>query len=177
MENQQLTQIIAIYGAFVATVSLVLSIVLGINELRRNQPKITVGVHSGRLLDDHEKNSEPMIMVDVVNHGQLDVTITGFGWLLKGGNKHMQIHPYLLTLPAKLNPRQTITVPFAYRWFRKFEDQYDVTAFFFQDATGNTWKRSVSKKQIKEWVTASVDGKFIVEWNENQGIWTTIYRD
>jgi hypothetical protein len=94
--TEVVTMGIAVYAAIIASVSLVLSIVLGVHELRKNKPKIKVKVSAGYLIDGDGKPSERMIIFEGLNSGLIDVILTGCGWLAKNGTKYQPEKPHLL---------------------------------------------------------------------------------
>lgn len=163
-----ITIAIAIYGAVLGTLSLILSIVLAVIEFNRRRPKVKVTAMYGQLINDDGKTSEPLIIIDAVNVGNGSIVLTAVGWLLAGGNKQQIIKPFMLNLPMKLEERRKCITYRACRWFREDDDNKQIVAFYFQDETGVLWKSKITQKQRKLWLNAKNDGWQIM-WNPKHG--------
>ncbi len=161
-----ITIIIAVYGAVLATLGFVLSIVLGINELRKERPKIKVKSFFGSLIDSDGKSSETLILFEAHNTSLVPIIITACGWLGEKGMKYQFIKPYLLELPKQLKSRRKVTAYYACRWFRDYKDKYKVIGFYFADEEGNIWKVKVSKKQKQLWESVNNNG-YLIEWDKD----------
>lgn len=164
--SDTITIIIAVYGAVLATLGFVLSIVLGVNELRKERPKIKVKSSFGSLIDSDGKSSELLILFEAHNTSLVPIIITGCGWLGERGKKYQFIKPYLLELPMRLTSRRKVTAYYACRWFRDYKDKDKVIGFYFADEESNIWKAKVSKKQKQSWEKANNNG-YLIEWNKD----------
>jgi hypothetical protein len=162
----ELTTIIAAYGAILATLGFALSLMLGINEIKKQKPKVKVKFSLGRLIDADGTNSEILILIEAHNTRTLPVIITGFGFLEKKGNKTPLLNPYLFRLPLALNSHRKVTAYYACRWFRENRIKNDSVGFYFADEEGNLWKVKFSEKDKKTWENAKVDG-YMIEWDQS----------
>jgi len=158
------TTVIAVYGAVVATLGFVLSIVLGIHELRRERPRVRVTLDTGHLANIGKINSEPLILVEAVNTGKGDVLLENFGFLLKGGSKQVIIRPYMIELPFNLEERRRLTAYYACRWFRENKANDKIVAAFFKDVTGAMWKAKITSKMRRRTLDAPDTG-YLIEWS------------
>jgi hypothetical protein len=165
-----ITTIIAIYGAFLATVSFILSLILGISKLRKEYPKVKVKFSFGTIIDQDGKKSESLILFDAHNKREVPVIITGCGWLAQKGYKFQFINLYLLNLPQQLDAHRKITAYYACRWFREFKDKDKIIGFYFIDEEGHMWIVKVSNKQKQAWENAKNDG-YLIEWDEKRNIY------
>ncbi len=164
--SDTITIIIAVYGAVLATMGFGLSLVLGINELQKQLPKIKVKLTSGSLIDRDGKSSEPLIIFEAYNNRQFSVEITGCGWLALNRERYQFIKPYLLKLPYTLEPHRKIETYFCCRWFRDLPYKEKIIGIFFVDDSGNQWNLKINKKQLQQWENAQSKG-YLIEWNKN----------
>ena len=67
--NDLVTLIIAIYGALLATLSFILSVILGIHEISKLRPKLRVKASHARITYSDNKTSELLISIEAVNIG------------------------------------------------------------------------------------------------------------
>ncbi|MGD0707445.1 MAG: hypothetical protein ABSA51_03215 [Anaerolineaceae bacterium] len=167
MGNQilSLTTAIAVYGAVIATLSLIISTWLGILKLKSHKPNIKISLFYGNLFDANGEISEPLIIVEAINIGTGAITITSVGWLFYSKEKLVVIHPYKLILPIEVYERKKITFYFPCRWLNQVKDSDKITAVFFSDETNNTWKCKISKNKLKQWKNSPSEG-WQIEWNE-----------
>lgn len=156
--NGLLTTIIAIYGAILATLSLILSIILAIIEVRRHMAQVVVSAKHGYITDNFGKSSEPVIIITAINKGNGSISITGVGWFLKDGGKKQFLQPYNLQLPYVLQERRSCSTVFPCRSFKSYSDNEDIKAAFFQDETGKIWKGNISRIQRNLWLNAKDHG-------------------
>jgi hypothetical protein len=164
--SDTVTIIIAVYGAVLATLSFVLSLVLGIKEMQKQFPRIKVKLTSGSLIDSDGKSSETLIIFEANNNGQFAVEITGCGWLALNREKYQFIKPYLLKLPYTLEPHRKIQTYFCCRWFRDLPYKEKINGIFFVDEVGNQWNLEINKMQLRQWETTESKG-YLIEWNKN----------
>jgi hypothetical protein len=164
--SDTITIIIAVYGAVLATLGFALSLVLGINEIQKQLPRIKVKLTSGFLIDRDGKSSEPLIIFEAYNNGQFAVEITGCGWLALNRAKYQFSKPYLLKLPYTLEPHRIIQTYFCCRWFRDLPYKEKINGIFFVDEGGNQWNLKINKKQLRQWEAAQSKG-YLIEWNKN----------
>jgi hypothetical protein len=159
----QLTTVIAIYGAILATLGLALSLWLGIIEVKRHRTRVRVNPSRGRLIDPKGNNSEPMILVEAINIGNGMVTITGVGWLLDNKHRLQVIRPYMLLLPYELHECKKLTFIYPCRCLDQLKDSDRIVGAFFSDEVGNLWKCRIPKRVVRQWKAASPDG-WLLEW-------------
>jgi len=164
--SDTITIIIAVYGAVLATLGFGLSLVLGVNELQKQLPKIKVKLTSGSLIDRDGKSIEPLIIFEAYNNSQFAVEITGCGWLALNRERYQFIKPYLLKLPYTLEPHRKIETYFCCRWFRDLPYKEKINGIFFVDDGGNQWNLKINKKQLQQWENAQSKG-YLIEWNKN----------
>ena len=155
------TMAIAIYGAFLATLSFILSIILAIIEVRRHLPLVIVSVNQGVITDAIGKTSEPLIIMKAINRGSGSISLTGVGWYLRDGSKKQFMTPYLLQLPYLLPERRSCCTFFPCRAFRAYADNRQFKTAFFQDETGKIWKGKISRKKRMGWLRAKYQGLHI----------------
>jgi len=163
-QTYNLTTAIAIYGATLATLGFLLSLWLGIIELRRNRPCVRVTASGGSLIDGNGVSSEYMILIEALNIGHGPLIITGVGWLLDNRRKLQYIKPYMLSFPVELLERKKITFSFPSRWLRKTKDVDRIIGAYFRDEMGNTWKCRIRKKRIRNWKNTPAKG-WLLEWD------------
>ncbi len=152
------TTFIAAYGAIVATLSLVFSIILGILEIKRHKPKVRVTANHGTIIDQIKGTSESLILMEAINSGSSKITISGAGWLMKNKHKLQFIDPYMMHLPYELEPGKKCTTFWPCRLFRDHENNKNIDAAFFNDETGKMWKGKVTRKQRKIWLETTDKG-------------------
>jgi hypothetical protein len=168
-----LTQILAIYGAVISTVSIVLALILGITELKRNTPRVKILKKEQTFIFADNLDSEPFIGIEIQNLGTVPITITGVGWMKKDGSRIQFLNQYLLSLPAELKPRKSITFYSACRRFSELKEIKELSHSFFQDELGEIWKRSISEKDKKDWSSRS-GGYYLIEWDPTRHLWYPI---
>lgn len=171
-----ITIIIATYGAVLATMGFILSLILGINELRKENPKVIVKISGGVFIDKDGASSEQLIIFEAYNKGFIPIMIMGCGWCGEEGKKYQILKPLLLNLPQQLTSRRKITTYYAFRWFNEFKYKDKVIGFYFTDEEGNIWKTKISNKQKQSWYKAGNEG-YLVEWNSDQQSYIRVNRD
>jgi len=159
-----ITTVIAVYGAIIATLSLIGSVVLGIIELRRTRPRLKVEARRATLMDGLDEPSEPFISVEAINVGKGSVRISSFGFYLRDKSKMHIIKPYLLDLPADVPEQRKVTTFYACRWYRELKSKEDIKGVYFQDETGKMWRKKFTKKQRSLWEESVSDG-YLIEWD------------
>lgn len=164
--NEVITILVAGYGAIIATLSFILSIVLGVNELKKNKANMKVSISGGSLVDSDYSQSESMIIVTGLNRGQTKIIITGCGWLTDDNHKYQILKPLMLSFPYVVDPHRKIEAYFACRWFQNLAYKDKIVGYFFQDDEGNMWKANISKKQKEGW-KKSISSGYHIEWNEH----------
>ncbi|MCW5877670.1 MAG: hypothetical protein KIS80_02230 [Anaerolineales bacterium] len=124
----EVTIYIAVYGAIVATLSFVLSLVLGVHKLNQNKPKIRMSFDVARLTSPSGKQSEPLINVKIVNKGSAKVIVNSCGWLRKDKSNAFVLNPYRVDFPCTLEPGNSLSIRLPIRDF--IEDLKTYRAFF-----------------------------------------------
>jgi hypothetical protein len=164
MNDIQLTTIIATYGAIIATLSLTLSLLLGIYEIRRDKALIKVSIDYGTLMFHDNELSEPFLLVNVINTGKGKVVLNSFGFLMKDDSRQVITSPYILNLPHELEERRSCVAGYSVRWFKENKRKDDIVAVFIGDETGKQWKSKITKKMKKKWSTLKQEGVKI-DWS------------
>jgi len=152
------TVLIASYGACIATISLLISIVLTIFEIRRHQPSVKVSARHGRIIDQTRGHSEPLIFMEAINVGSGSITISGVGWLLSDGGKLAFTSPQEISLPIELEEGKRITTYWRCKDFQDYDENQKIKAAYFKDETGKVWKGKIKKRERKLWLNAGDDG-------------------
>jgi hypothetical protein len=171
-----ITIIIATYGAILATMGFILSLILGINEIRKENPKVIVKINAGVFIDHDGASSEQLIIFEAYNKGVIPVIITGCGWWGKDGKKYQILKPLLLNLPQQLTSRRKIATYYPCRWFNEFKDNENVIGFYFINEEGNIWKTKISNKQKHSWHKSGNEG-YLIDWNSIQQAYFRANRD
>ena len=163
--NELITLSIAIYGAVLATLGFILSVILAIHEIAKQRPKIKVIARNARINYDNGKSSELLISIEAVNTGSGSLVLTGVGWVLKDKSKLQILKPYLLELPIKLDERRKCCAYVPCReGFRELKNNKEIIGVFYQDETGQQWNSKISRKQKNLWMEPTNDGLKII-WN------------
>lgn len=150
--SQIFTVIIAIYGAALSTY-------LGINELRRRRPRLSVSADHGYLYDSAGNPSEPIISMEAVNHGSQTIYLNGVGFMNEDGTKQHLTRPYPQgILPTELDPGRKCTTAYACRWLREYAENWKISGIYFQDETGKRWVRELKRNVIERWLESHGDG-------------------
>jgi len=116
MTDIQLNTIIATYGAVLASLGFILSVILGIYEIRRDRASLKISIANCTFIYHDNKISEPFLAVKAVNSGKGTIVLNTFGFLMKDGSKQVIISPYILDLPFKLEERRSCEAGYAIRW-------------------------------------------------------------
>lgn len=151
MTDIQLTTIIATYGAILATLGFILSLILGVHEIRKDRAQIKLSIDSGTLIFHDNKVSESFLLVKAVNSGKGKVILNSFGFIMKDGSSQVIIEPYILELPHELEERRSCVAGYAVRWFNGNDRKDDIIAVYLGDETGNRWKAKITRKMKKRW--------------------------
>jgi hypothetical protein len=159
-----ITTIIAVYGAVLATIGFALSLFLGINELRRHQPRVRVTVSIGNLINPGVSHSEPLILVEAINTGQGTVVLEMFGFLLRDKSKQVILQPYWIQLPHALQERKRLTAFYACRWFREDKKSDQIIAAYFKDETGTMWKGKITR-HTRRAILQAPDTGYLIQWS------------
>ncbi len=165
----EITTVVAVYGAVIATISLAASIWLGIVELNRHRSNISIHLGQG-VIQNEFGPSESFITIDAVNTGSGSIIITYVGWITSDKKKLTYLKPYLLDLPFKLEEKRKCTFYLPARLFREIEDKKKIKSIFFADETGKIWMRKIPRKARGIWETMDNKGWKIV-WDDQLGIW------
>ena len=152
------TVLIASYGAIIATVSLIISIILAIFELRRHRPRVKVTASHGIILDQIKGSSEPLIFMEAINIGSGTITISGVGWLLSNGGKLAFTAPQEMTLPTELEEGKRVATYWRCKDFQNYKDNVNIKAAYFKDETGKLWKGKIKKEERNRWLKARNEG-------------------
>jgi hypothetical protein len=168
----EITAVVAIYGAVIATISLAASIWLGMVELNRQKSKIKIHLGQG-VLHNELGPSESFIVIDAVNTGGGVIIITSVGWITSDKKKLAHLKPYLLDLPFELEERRKCTFYLPARIYREIEERKKISKIFFADETGKVWTRKIPRKTLKIWETMDNKGWKII-WDDQLGIWYTV---
>ena len=171
----EITTIIAVYGAVLATLGFILSLILGINEIRKGKPKLEVKLRHATLYSPDYKPSEPLLSAEILNKGSLPVVLSSCGWLNKDNTKSVFLNPYHTKLPHTLKPGRSVSFYLAVRWIRDSANFEQTRSFFVQSEIGKIWKSRLSKKLRKSLKEIKLTGWKIL-WNEDQKIYLEEYR-
>lgn len=163
--NDVITLVIAIYGAILATLGFILSVILAIHELTKQHAKLRVKASHARIHYSDNKWSELLISIEAMNTGSGSILLTGVGWILEDGSKIQIGKPYLLDLPVKLDERGRCSAYVTCRWFRDHERNKQIVGVFYQDETGQQWKSRIPRKERLLWMKSGNDGLKIV-WHK-----------
>lgn len=153
-ETNFITSVAVIYGAIIATISLIISTILAWHEIKKQMPRVKVIVDYGKMHHATSGVSEPLITISAINLGSQNTTITGVGLLFKDGYKHYFIDPPLLKLPYEIQPNKKCYTVISCRVYRDEIQKSRITAAFFQDEVGNLWKGKITKKLKFAWINA-----------------------
>lgn len=170
----EVTIAIAVYGAVLATLGFVLSVILGINELNKNNPRIRISLGNSQLIDPNYNPSEPLIGVNVVNRGISPVIISSCGWLRKDKSKEVLLNLYRVKFPYKLEPGRRLDLFMAVRWYKEKGEMDLRSAFFIEDETGLVWYKRISKKIRQQWNRMDPKGWKIL-WSEKSNMYLEEY--
>lgn len=160
------TSLLAMYGAVISTVSLLIALFLGLIEYRRERVHVKVEIDRGSVGFGDGLWSEPFILVKAVNSGKGGVKLNSFGFLLEGGRKHQLINLYTLELPAMLEERSSLTAYYAVRWFQETPERDEYIGAYFTDDTGKMWKGSLSPIERRKLIELNTDSGIKIEWSQ-----------
>ncbi|UZE93095.1 MAG: hypothetical protein IB617_02960 [Candidatus Nealsonbacteria bacterium] len=138
--------IIAWYGAVVATISLISSIILGAITLLRDRASIKVKISHGFLIYGNQVDKNLYIFLEAVNKGRRPVTLKSAGFNLKNGHNIVFAKPK--ELPIELTEGKSCQ-----EWFSKKKIKQDcqkmkttIKYAWFKDATGRVYKKKYKLK-------------------------------
>ena len=168
----EITTVVAVYGAVIATISLAASIWLGIVELNRH--KSNINIHLGQGVIQNELGpSESFIAIDAVNTGSGSIIVTSVGWITSDKKKLAYLKPYLLDLPFELKEKRKCTFYLPARFYREIEDREKIKTVFFADETGKVWTRKIPRKTHNVWEAMDNKG-WKIAWDDQLKIWYPI---
>jgi len=148
-----INMVVAMYGAIVATASLVIAGILGVIEYRRSQPQVKVRLTPFQIWNKNPRSrnnsEEKYISINVANLGARPITVTSFNFLSK--QKEILTLPDYLVEPFKLNDGEShdILIP-----IHSLADKGLLNLLWkvrVTDATGKVWVTNFPKKD-KTWI-------------------------
>jgi len=137
---------VAWYGAIVATISVIASIILGTITLLRDRASIKVKISHGFLVYGPNLGEDLYIFIEASNKGRRPVTLTSVGFELKNG--HNIVFTKSRELPKELTEGKSYQ-----EWVSKKEIGRDcqklktsIRYAWFKDATGKVYKKRYKLK-------------------------------
>jgi len=131
---------VAWYGAIVATISVVASIVLGMITLLRDRASIKIEISHGFLLYGPSPSENLYIFIEASNKGRRPVTLTSVGFKLKNG--HNIVFTKSRELPKELTEgksyQELVIKKEIERDCQKLKTS--IKYAWFKDATGKVYK-------------------------------------
>ena len=109
MGNDQflITTVIAIYGASIATISMAASIWLGVLELKKKRPKISIMIGERILFSESIGASEPVMLAQAMNVGLGSQKIVSVQLQLSNKTPLTFLGSYKLKLPFELDENRS----------------------------------------------------------------------
>ena len=140
---------VAWYGAIVATISVIASIILGSVTLLRDRTKVKIKVSEGFLVYGRKLSDKSQIFIEAINIGRRTVTLEGAGFTLKNGKHMVILEPLNIRFPHELKEGRSCQI---------FTDQEEllgdikkekseVVYAWYRDATSKIYK---TKFKLKE---------------------------
>jgi hypothetical protein len=160
-----LSNILAIYSPIIGTLAFALSLILGINELLKDKPRIRVKIKYGNIMSMNGESSESLFIFEIHNIGRIPNTISSCGWFHPDKTSAQWLVPYDLTLPYELMPHKIVNAYFAKRWLLDYKITDNISGFFVKDEEGKMWTSNFNKKQQKDLLTYS-QNDYLIIWNE-----------
>lgn len=161
MNQQNITTVVAILG-------FVLSVILGVIEIRRYSGRVKVKILLGHFFDKPEEYSEQVIEIRAENIGYGARYISSGGWRRKDGGRVLITNPINLVFPIKLEERRSISIYYPCKWFKKFEDVNKIVSAYVYDETGKEWKCGLSKRHLRILMKYDPDGWLIGMSKDNK---------
>lgn len=143
MNQQNITTVVAVLG-------LVLSVILGVIEIRRYSGRVKVKILQGHFYDRPEEYSEQVIVIRAENIGYGATYIRIGGWLRKDGSSLAIMNPINIVFPIKLEERRSISIYYPCRWFKNLENVHTIVSAYVSDETGKDWKCRLSKRNLQK---------------------------
>ena len=157
MEIETINLVIAVIGAVTGPVGLCLSIILGIAELRRNQPRFKVTTSTLQLFDPNTgKSFDFYLTLSLANIGTRPIVINSYSLIDK--RKHVHVLPDLPIEPVRLEDGQGYEFPIPAPVLAANGFINDLVAVRVVDATGKAWTGKISRANRK-WVMEVAGGK------------------
>lgn len=131
---------VAWYGAIVATISVIASIILGMITLLRDRASIKIKISHGFLVYSPSLSEDLYIFIEAINKGRRPVTLTSLGFKLKNGNN-------IVFTKSRELPKELTEGKSYQEWISKKEIERDcqklktsIKYAWFKDATGKVYK-------------------------------------
>ncbi|MFA4880837.1 MAG: hypothetical protein WC650_04425 [Candidatus Doudnabacteria bacterium] len=133
--------VVAWYGAILATISFILTFVLGLLSYLRDKPRIKIKKSEGWLSYDGHL-SDDQIIIEAINKGRRTVTLSSAGFSIKGGGNFVILKPGSITFPYELGEGKSVCVYTNKSKFLKDlrQKNREISYIWYKDATGKTYK-------------------------------------
>jgi hypothetical protein len=161
VNQQNITTVVAVLG-------LILSLILGVIEIKRYSGRVKVKLTLGHFYDLPDQYSEQVIEIRAMNIGYGTMYISGGGWLQKDGSEIAITKPINLVFPAKLEERRSISIYFPCRGFKNLTNVENIVSTYVTDETGKTWKCRLSKRNLRKLINIKLMGWLIGQSKDNK---------
>ena len=139
--------IIAWYGAILATGSLSIAI---LNYLR-DRRVVKIKISDGWLIPNPWGGEDKKIFIEAQNHGKRPVTLISTGFILSNGSSIVLPVPKNIQFPYKLNEGESVSTFFEKADILKnLKEGVSVSQGFYVDSIGNKYKTKFDKKYLND---------------------------
>lgn len=143
--------VVAWYGAIVATISFIATFILSLLKYLRDRARVKVKVSHGFIAPRMQIDNNLKIFVEAINHGRRTVTLKSAGFSLINGEQAVLVNPENIKFPFELKEGKSCMV-----YYEKTELLKDVKQqktkikdAWFRDATGKIYKTKFKLKVNK----------------------------